>query len=72
MSSLPHNTGICYNGSMPIKKPFLSFVIDPDLLRSVDDFRFERRFSSRAAAILWLIRRALAAEEYDGPREKKG
>lgn len=36
-------------------KPFLGFVIETDLLKRVDDFRFKYRFLSRAAAIKWLL-----------------
>ena len=40
---------------MPSDKPFLAFVIDPKLLKRVDDFRFKNRFPSRAAAVKWLL-----------------
>ena len=33
----------------------LTFVIEPDLLKRLDDFRFKHRFPSRAAAIKWLL-----------------
>ena len=42
--------------------PFLSFVIQPELLRRLDDFRFRHRFKSRAAAIKWLLEAALKAK----------
>lgn len=48
---------------MPSDKPFLSFVIDEKLLKAVDDFRFQYRFSSRAEAIRELIRRGLRSKE---------
>jgi len=41
-------------GDMGSEKPFLSFVIDPEFLKRLDDFRFKHRFESRAAAIKWL------------------
>lgn len=46
---------------MPAKaeKPLLNFLIEPDLLKRVDDFRFKQRFESRAAAIKWLLTWAL-------------
>ena len=44
---------------MASDKPFLSFVIDKDLLDRIDDFRFKNRFPSRAAAITYLIDYAL-------------
>lgn len=44
---------------MPSEKPFLTFVVEPELLERIDEFRFARRFSSRAEAIRWLLRWAL-------------
>jgi len=44
---------------MGTEKPFLNFVIEPDLLKRLDDFRFKNRFASRAAAIKWLLQWAL-------------
>jgi hypothetical protein len=44
---------------MATDKPILNFVIDPALLKRVDDFRFRHRFGSRAAAIKWLLEWAL-------------
>ncbi len=41
-------------------KPYMNFVIQPDLLKRVDDFRFKHRFPARAAAIKWLLDWALA------------
>jgi hypothetical protein len=49
-------------------KPYLNFVIDPDLLKRVDDFRFKNRFDSRAAAIKWLLDWALSQK----PAVQKG
>ena len=54
------NTGYTgYTMEMPSQQPFLHFVVDVDLLKRVDDFRFRHRFQSRAAAIKWLIDWAL-------------
>jgi len=44
---------------MPSEKPMISFVIDEELLKKIDDFRFIYRFNSRSAAIKWLIEWAL-------------
>ena len=46
---------------MPEKaeKTLLNFLIESDLLKRVDDFRFKNRFDSRAAAIKWLLAWAL-------------
>ncbi len=43
----------------PSEKPYLNFVIDPELLKRLDDFRFQNRFATRAAAIKWLLTWAL-------------
>lgn len=37
----------------------LNFVVPEELLNRIDDFRFQWRFSTRAAAIKWLIDWAL-------------
>jgi hypothetical protein len=44
---------------MPSTKPILNFVIDPSLLKRVDDWRFKNRFVTRAEAVKWLIEWAL-------------
>ena len=43
----------------PSDKPYLNFVIEPDLLKRVDDFRYKQRFPTRAAAVKWLLDWAL-------------
>jgi hypothetical protein len=40
-------------------KSLLNFLVDADLLKRIDDFRFKHRFDSRAAAIKWLLDWAL-------------
>jgi hypothetical protein len=45
---------------MGSEKPLLNFVIEPDLLKRIDDFRFKQRFQTRAAAIKWLLDWALS------------
>jgi hypothetical protein len=45
--------------AMSSEKPLLNFVIDPDLLKRIDDFRYKQRFPTRAAAIKWLLDFAL-------------
>jgi len=44
---------------MATDKPLLNFVIEPELLKRLDDFRFKNRFATRAAAIKWLLNWAL-------------
>ena len=41
-------------------KVFLSFTLDPDLVKQLDKFWHEQMFDSRAEAIRWLLREALA------------
>lgn len=48
-------------GSVPSSKPLVTLVMDDDLLKQIDDFRFTRRFASRAAAIKFLLTKALQA-----------
>jgi hypothetical protein len=56
---------------MGSEKPFLSFVIEPELLQKIDDFRFKHRFPARAAAIKWLLEWALAQKpKPDIPRSR--
>lgn len=47
---------------MPSNKPLLHIVMDQELIDRIDNFRFENRFPSRAAAVKWLIEWALAQE----------
>lgn len=44
---------------MPTEKPRYSIVVDEELLKEIDDFRFENRYPSRSAATVELIRRGL-------------
>ena len=54
---------------MPTSKPRFTIVIDEELLKKIDDFRFENRYSSRSAATLELIRVGL--EELEKEKKKK-
>ena len=47
---------------MPSTKPLLTFVVELDLLKRIDDYRYAHRFSSRAGAIKHLLEWALAHE----------
>jgi hypothetical protein len=42
----------------------LQFMLNPDELRAIDDFRFSRRMPSRASALRELLKRGLAAEGF--------
>jgi metal-responsive CopG/Arc/MetJ family transcriptional regulator len=57
-----------YNGrrryiAMSSAKPVVNFVIEEELLKKIDDYRFEKRFPSRAAAIKNLIEIGLEQEK---------
>ncbi len=52
----------------------LQVMLDPEEMRAIDDFRFNHRLPTRAAAVRELLRRGLAGEErgdvVDGSRSK--
>ena len=48
---------------MPTEKPKIIFVADDDLLKRLDDFRFENRVNSRSEAIRRLLNEALNKHE---------
>lgn len=48
---------------MPTEKPRYTIAVDHDLLKRIDDFRFQNRYPSRTAATLDLIR--LGLDELD-------
>lgn len=53
---------------MPTEKPRYTIIVDEELLKEIDDFRFENRYPSRSAATLDLIRlgmEALKKEQQD-------
>lgn len=54
---------------MPTEKPRYTVIVDDELLKRIDDFRFENRYSSRSAATLELIRVGL--EELEKEKKKK-
>ena len=41
---------------MPTQKPRYTVIVDEELLKEIDDFRFENRYASSSAATLELIR----------------
>lgn len=54
---------------MPSDKPLLNFVVEEELLKRMDDFRYEHRFPTRAAAIKWLLDWALKQRPVPKPEE---
>jgi len=62
---------VCYGSDVANKeKPLLNFLVESELLKRVDDFRFKQRFGSRAAAIKWLLDWALKQKPAPGNEDK--
>ena len=55
---------------MPTEKPRFTIVVDEELLRRIDDFRFENRYPSRSAAVIELIR--VGIENVEKKKSKAG
>ena len=53
---------------MPSDKPKILFVMDDDLLKRIDDFRFENRINSRSETVRRLIEAGLSKSK---PKAKK-
>lgn len=56
---------------MPTEKPRYTVTVDEELLKRIDDFRFENRYVSRSAATLDLIRIGLQELERRQEEAKK-
>lgn len=54
---------------MPTEKPRITVVVDDDMLRDIEDFRFENRYPSRSAAMVELIH--LGIEQIKKERAEK-
>lgn len=54
---------------MPTEKPRYTVTVDEELLKKIDDFRFENRYGSRSAATLELIR--VGIEQLEKMQETK-
>ena len=55
---------------MPTEKPRFCLTVDEELLKEIEDFRFENRYPSRSAATLALIR--LGLQTLKNERTEKG
>ena len=51
----------------PKRTEKLQLMLDPEELQAIDDWRFENRLPSRAAAIRELLRRGLQAKGFEEP-----
>lgn len=58
-----------YMNSMPSKKPKLIFVVEEELLKRLDDFRYNNRIPTRSEAIRRLLEEAL--KKYEKKSRKK-
>jgi metal-responsive CopG/Arc/MetJ family transcriptional regulator len=56
---------------MPTEKPRYTITLDDEMLRKIDDFRFENRFANRTQATLALIRVGMEALEKQQAAEKQ-
>ena len=52
-----------YLNSMPTKKDILNFAVNADLMKRLDDFRFENRINTLSEAIRRLLNEALKKYE---------
>ncbi|MDL2232766.1 hypothetical protein LJC63_04205 [Ruminococcaceae bacterium OttesenSCG-928-L11] len=55
---------------MPTEKPRYTVIVDEELLKKIDDFRFDNRYPSRSAATLDLIRAGIEVLEKKQAKEK--
>jgi hypothetical protein len=62
MEGLLQRLNIGHVDCMATDKRILNFVIETDLLRRVDNFRYKHRFPTRAAAVKWMLKVALDAK----------
>ncbi len=56
---------------MPTEKPRYTVIVDEELLKEIDDFRFENRYPSRSAATLELIRLGMESLKKEQKKAQK-
>lgn len=56
---------------MPTEKPRYTITLDEEMLKKIDDFRFENRFPNRTQATLELIRIGMETLEKQQEEQKK-
>lgn len=56
---------------MPTEKPRYTITLDEEMLKKIDDFRFENRFPNRTQATLELIRIGMEALEKQQDEQKR-
>ena len=55
---------------MPTEKPRYCITVDDEMLKEIDDFRFDNRYNSRSQATLELIRLGLQALREQKPMQE--
>lgn len=56
---------------MPTEKPRYTITLSEEMLKQIDDFRFENRYANRTQATLELIRIGIEALEKTTGKNKK-
>ncbi len=56
---------------MPTQKPRYTVIVDEEMLKKIDDYRFENRFPSRSAATIELIKLGMKQLEKEQAAKKK-
>lgn len=56
---------------MATQKPQILLTVDDDLLKRIDDFRFDNRINSRSEAVRQLIEAGLKVTKASNPKTKK-
>lgn len=56
---------------MPTQKPRYTVIVDEEMLKKIDDYRFENRFPSRSAATIELIKLGMEQLEKEQAQSKK-
>ncbi len=56
---------------MPTQKPRYTVIVDEEMLKKIDDYRFENRFPSRSAATIELIKLGMEQLEKEQAAKKR-
>jgi metal-responsive CopG/Arc/MetJ family transcriptional regulator len=57
---------------IPTQKPRYCITVDEEMMKEIDDFRFENRYNSRSKATLELIRLGLQTLKEQKANQEKG
>lgn len=56
---------------MPTEKPRFTITVDEELLKAIDDFRFENRFENRTKAVIALMEKGIEAIKEQNANKNK-